>query len=129
AWALVLFWLARNLLRGPAGRALRAVRDSETAAALSGISLARYKTVAFGLSALYAGVAGGLGAVVVGSVFPESFPPALSINFVIGMVVGGAGSILGSVLGALFIEFLPLYAQQLSKAAPGVIYGALLILF
>jgi branched-chain amino acid transport system permease protein len=129
AWALVLYVLAWNLLGGRAGRAFRAVRDSEIAAAVSGISLARYKTLAFSLSAFYAGVAGGLSAVVVGSVFPDSFPTTLSVTFVIGMVIGGAGSVAGSLLGAIFIEFLPLWTQQISKAAPGVIYGVALILF
>lgn len=128
AWAFVLFVLARNLLHSPTGRAFVAIRDSEVAASLSGVAVARFKTLAFSISAAYAGIAGGLDAVVVGSVFPDSFPAALSVTFVIGMVVGGIGTLSGPLLGAFFVEFLPVYTQQISKAAPGVIYGLFLIL-
>ena len=88
----------------------------------------------FGVSALYAGVAGALGAIVVGFVSPDSFGLFLSLSFLVGIVVGGLASIRGVLFGALFIEFVPNYADQLSnlfgesaKALPGAIYGALLI--
>ena len=73
-----------------------------------------YKTTCFGVSALYAGVAGGLSAIAVGFVSPDSFGLALSLAFLVGIVVGGLASIGGVIFGALFIEFVPNYADQLS---------------
>jgi branched-chain amino acid transport system permease protein len=113
AWsiALVAFAVAWLVLRGRTGRAFRAVRDSETAAVASGVSLARYKTLAFGISAAYAGVAGGLFAIATASVNPENFPVALSIFLLVGIVVGGLGGLSGLVFGAIFVYFIPLWAQ------------------
>jgi branched-chain amino acid transport system permease protein len=109
--ALVLFAGAWLILRGRTGRAFRAVRDSETAAVSSGVSLARYKTLAFGISAAYAGVAGGLFAIASAFVNPDTFPIALSIFLLVGIVVGGLGGLSGLVVGAIFVAFLPLWAQ------------------
>jgi len=113
AWtiALVGFAGAWLILRGRTGRAFRAVRDSETAAVSSGVSLARYKTLAFGVSAAYAGVAGGLFAIASAFVNPDTFPIALSIFLLVGIVVGGLGRLSGLVVGAIFVAFLPLWAQ------------------
>ena len=127
----VVAWL---ILRGRTGRAFRAVRDSEVAAVSSGVSLASYKTLAFGISAAYAGVAGALLAIGAGYTNPDTFPVTLSLYLLIGAVVGGLGSLWGVVFGALFIEFLPIYAQKtyfgfaFSKQAPSVVYGLVLIL-
>jgi branched-chain amino acid transport system permease protein len=128
--ALVGYVLAWLLLRGRTGRAFRAVRDSETAAVSSGVSLARYKTLAFGVSAAYAGVAGALFAIATTFVNPDTFPVTLSIILLVGVAVGGLGSLVGLIAGAIFIQFLPLWAQEVSKSpgAPSVVYGALLIL-
>ena len=104
--ALVGYVIAWLLLRGRAGRALRAVRDSETAAQSSGVSLPRYKTLAFGVSAAYAGVAGSLFAIATTYVNPDTFPVALSILLLVGVVVGGLGSLVGLIAGAIFIQFL-----------------------
>jgi branched-chain amino acid transport system permease protein len=120
----VVAWL---ILRGRTGRAFRAVRDSEVAAISSGVNLASYKTLAFGISAAYAGVAGALLAIGAGYTNPDTFPVTLSLYLLIGAVVGGLGSLWGVVFGALFIEFLPIYAQSWSKQAPAVIYGLLLV--
>ncbi len=90
------FAVAWLVLRGRTGRAFRAVRDSETAAVSSGVSLARYKTLAFGISAAYAGVAGGLFALASAFVNPDIFPVALSIFLLVGIVVGGLGGLSGS---------------------------------
>jgi branched-chain amino acid transport system permease protein len=113
AWvtALIMFAGAWLILRGRTGRALRAVRDSETAAVSSGVSLAKYKTLAFGISAAYAGVAGGLFAIASAFVNPDTFPIALSIFLLVGIVVGGLGRLSGLVVGAIFVAFLPLWAQ------------------
>ena len=135
ACAAALYWAARNLVRGRIGRALVAIRDQPIAAETMGINAALYKTTCFGVSALYAGVAGGLSALAVGFVSPESFGLALSLAFLVGVVVGGLASLGGALFGALFIEFVPNLADQLTvsfgegaKALPGAIYGALLIL-
>jgi branched-chain amino acid transport system permease protein len=128
AWVLVLFCVARNLLRGRVGRALIAIRDNPVAAEAMGINLAFFKTCTFGISAMFTGVAGALGAIVVQFVAPDSFGFFLSIIFLVGVVVGGLGSIAGAFFGALFIEFVPNVTDQLSKSAPGAIYGVFLIL-
>jgi branched-chain amino acid transport system permease protein len=127
--AFVLYLVAWLLLRGRTGRALRAVRDSETAAVSFGVSLARYKTLAFAVSAAYAGVAGSLFAIATTFVNPDTFPISLSIFLLVGVVVGGLGSLVGLLAGAVFIQFLPLWAQEVSKSpgAPAVVYGAVLI--
>ena len=127
--ALVGYVVAWLLLRGRSGRALRAVRDSETAAQSSGVSLARYKTLAFGVSAAYAGVAGSLFAIATTYVNPDTFPIALSILLLVGVVVGGLGSLVGLIAGAVFIQILPTWSQEVSKSpgAPSVVSGALLI--
>ena len=145
AWsiALVAFAGAWLILRGRTGRAFRAVRDSETAAVSSGVSLARYKTLAFGISAAYAGVAGGLFAIASAFVNPDTFPVALSIFLLVGIVVGGLGGLSGLVFGAIFIAFLPLWAQgqdlgsllpdriveeTQKPGGPSIVYGVVLIL-
>ena len=127
--ALVGYVIAWLLLRGRTGRGLRAVRDSETAAQSSGVSLARYKTLAFGVSAAYAGAAGALFAIATTFVNPDTFPIALSILLLVGVVVGGLGSLVGLMAGAVFIQFLPIWSQEISQSpgAPAVVSGAVLI--
>ncbi len=115
--ALVAFAVAWLILRGRTGRAFRAVRDSETAAVSSGVSLAHYKTLAFGISAAYAGIAGSLFAIATTFVNPDTFPIALSIFLLVGVVVGGLGGLSGLVFGAVFIQFLPLWAQGEGSAS------------
>jgi branched-chain amino acid transport system permease protein len=142
AFALVLFWLAWNLVRHRAGRAMRAVRDGEVAAAASGVNIAGYKTLAFGISALYAGIAGALFGLAVGFVSPDTFPVSLSIQLLVGAVVGGLASIPGPLIGAIFAYFLPIESNQwvptqtwipsqiastVEKAGPAVTYGVVLI--
>jgi branched-chain amino acid transport system permease protein len=126
--AAVLFAASWLLLRRRFGRTLRAVRDSEVAAASIGIDAALYKRLAFGISAFYAGVAGSLMAIAIAYVNPDTFPATLSILLLTGAVVGGLGSIVGPLLGAFFVEFVPLYAQDISRDAPSVVYGLILVL-
>ena len=121
---LALAWL---LLRGPFGRSLRALRDSEVAAASAGVNPALHKTLAFGISASYAGVAGALVAISTAYVNPQTFPITLSLFLVVGLAVGGLGSLVGSIAGAVLIQFLPTYAQDVSKQAPQVVEGLILI--
>ncbi len=126
---LVMFVLAWNLLRGRVGRALIAIRDHHIAAEAMGINNALYKSLAFGVSAMYTGIAGALGAIAVQFVAPDSFNVFLSIVFLVGIVVGGLASISGALYGALFIQFVPNLADEVSKAAPWAIFGVIMIGF
>lgn len=121
--------LAWNLLRGRIGRAMVAIRDQPIAAEAMGVNIALYKSLTFGVSAMYTGIAGALGAIVVQFIAPDSFTIFLSISFLVGIVIGGLGSISGAFFGALFIQFVPNVADQISKAAPWAIYGIFLIGF
>ena len=125
----ICFLLAWNLIRGRIGRALMATRDHPTAAEAMGMDIAALKTGAFAVSAMITGIAGALSAVAVEFVAPDSFTFLLSITFFVGMVVGGVASILGSLFGGLFVLFVPNIAESISRAAPGVIYGMILIIF
>ncbi len=132
--AIPLFWAAANLVHSRIGRALIAIRDHQIAAETMGVDAALYKTTTFGVSAAYTGVAGALMSLIVGFVSPDSFGLFLSLSLVVGIVVGGLASIPGVVVGALFIEFIPNFADRLSdvlgesaKAMPWAIYGILLI--
>jgi branched-chain amino acid transport system permease protein len=126
---LGMFFLAWNLLRGRVGRALVAIRDHHIAAEAMGVHNALYKSLAFGVSALYTGVAGALGAIAVQFVAPDSFNIFLSIVLLVGIVVGGLASISGALYGALFIQFVPNIADEISKAAPWAIFGVFMIGF
>jgi branched-chain amino acid transport system permease protein len=103
------------------------VRDAPLAAVSSGLSLATYKTLAFGIAAAYAGVAGGLLAIQLSLVHYNVFQPALSINLLVGTAIGGFGALTGTIFGALFIVYTPLQAEDLSQGAPAVMYGILLL--
>jgi branched-chain amino acid transport system permease protein len=139
----VLLVLAWFIVRGRFGRALRTIRESEIAAVSSGINVPLYKTLAFGISAAYAGIAGSLFALAVAYVNPDTFPIDLSILLLTGVVVGGLGSLSGVVFGALFVEYVRIYAPDIldafqkvvpthldSKAAgaSAVVYGVALML-
>ena len=125
----VMFALAAFLVRGRVGRALVAIRENEIAARTMGVDLARFKTGTFAISAAYAGVGGALFTLPIGFLAPESFPLALSFAFLAAIVVGGLATIAGALFGALFIEFVPVYAADVDEALAGVIYGGVLILF
>lgn len=136
--ALLLYAFARGVVRSRTGRAFMAIRDSETAAVASGINLAYYKTLAFGLSAFYAGVAGSLLSIATSYVNPDSFGLGLSLALLVGVVIGGLGLDVGAVLGGLFVVWLPYLAEKASgvqigaffsfPGRPDVFYGALLIM-
>jgi branched-chain amino acid transport system permease protein len=126
----VMFVLAWLLLRGRTGRAFRAVRDSEVAAASSGVTLAVYKTVAFGVSAAMAAVAGSVYVLVNNFVNPDVFGLTLSLYILIGAVVGGLGSLWGVLVGAAFIQLLPIALTTghiTSSQSVPVIFGAVVI--
>jgi len=129
AIALVMFLLGWNLLRGRVGRSLIAIRDQPIAAEAMGVNSALYKSLAFGVSAMFTGVAGALGAIAVQFVAPDSFGYFLSITLLVGIVIGGLASIPGAIYGAIFIQFVPNIADQISKAASWAIYGVFLLGF
>ena len=125
---LVLLAGASRLIRSRTGRAIMAIRDNPIAAAAMGINTALYKTLTFGVSALYTGIAGALGAIVVQFVAPDSFNFLLSVSFLVGLVIGGVGSIPGCLFGGLFVLFVPNIAESISIGLAGAIYGAILLI-
>lgn len=125
--AVVMFALVWALMRSRVGRALRAIRENPAAAEVMGVRLAFYKTLAFAWSAMLAGIAGAVYVWVIGFVSPDSFTVLLSITLLAGLVVGGLGSMSGAVFGAFFVQFVPSVSQDLNEAAPGVIFGLLII--
>ena len=136
--ALVLL-SAKNLLRGTFGRALTAIRDSETAAETMGVNLGWYKALAFTLSAVYTGLAGSLYAHLILFISVDNFTLLHSISFIVMIVVGGLGSITGAVMGAVFITILPeiiAFSKDWLPAAirnaaglQAAVYGITLMLF
>ena len=138
AVAVVMFWLARNLLTSRTGRALMAIRDHSMAANTMGINLAQYKATTFGVSALYTGVAGALYALISEGVAPDSFRLELSITLLVGMVVGGIASLSGAVIGGIFVQVIEKYSDAVARKIgaslhlpidiePWTIYGIVLI--
>jgi branched-chain amino acid transport system permease protein len=125
---LTMFAGAANLVRSRTGRAIMAIRDNPIAAAAMGINTALYKTLTFGVSALYTGIAGALGAIVVQFVAPDSFNFLLSISFLVGLVIGGVGSIPGCLIGGLFVLFVPNIAESVSTGLAGAVYGVILLI-
>ena len=116
--ALLAYLFARNLLRSRPGRALQTLRDSEVAAAVMGVDVQRYKARVFLVSSMYAGLAGVLYALSIGSVAPESFALDLSVLYLAMIVLGGLGSVGGAVLGALFVTSLPIVFQEYAGSLP-----------
>jgi len=129
AVTVAMFLIAWNLLRGRIGRAMVAIRDNHIATETMGVNNAMVKSLTFGISAMYTGVAGALGAIAVQFVAPDSFNIFLSITLLIGIVIGGLASIQGAIYGALFIQFVPNIADDISKAAPWAIFGLFLLAF
>ena len=122
------FVLVSRLMAGRNGRAIVAVRDHALAAEAMGVDVAALKTRTFAFGAMLTGLAGSIGALAVEFVSPDSFPPFLSITLFVGAVVGGAASIFGAIAGAAFIVAVPPLANMVSKSAPGIAYGAMLII-
>jgi len=119
---------AVNLVNSRSGRAIIAIRDNPIAARAMAVDVSLYKTLTFGVSALYTGIAGALSALAVQFVAPDSFTFALAIGLFVGLVVGGVGSISGALFGGFFVLFVPNIAEQVSKGLAGAVYGVILIL-
>jgi branched-chain amino acid transport system permease protein len=136
--AVVMFLLARNILDSRMGRAMMAIRDQPLAADTMGINSAQTKAIAFGISALYVGLAGALHAIIFEFVSPDSFRFELSIALLVGAVVGGIATLAGAVVGGFFVQFIEKYADAATKVVtqtihlpielePWTIYGIVLI--
>ena len=135
--AVILLVGAWNLTRGRTGRAMMAIRDNPIAASTMGINTALYKSVTFGVSGFYTGVAGALGAAVAEFVAPDSFTFFLSVWLLVGMVIGGLGSIPAAIVGGAFILYVPNISEEIisqffgddpsAKALIGVAFGCFLI--
>jgi len=125
---IAIYIFSVNLLRSRSGRAFMAIRDNEIAASAMGVDVALYKTLAFGVSAGITGVAGGLGAIAVQFVAPDSYTINFAIALFLGMVVGGVGWLPGSIVGSAFIIFVPNISESISKGLSGAVFGVLLFM-
>ena len=128
AIGIVMYVGAINLVRSRTGRALIAIRDHPVAASAMGINVSLYKSLTFGVSALYTGVAGALGAIAISFVAPDSFTFVLAVALFVGLVVGGVASIPGTLVGGFFVLFVPNIAESVSKGLAGAVYGVILLL-
>lgn len=128
AVAILLLWVATKLMRTRTGRALLALRDNPIAARSMGINNAVYKATVFGISGMYAGVAGALSALVVQYVSPDSFTMNVSIAFFVGMVLGGYRWLPGAFFGGLYLVFMPHLSESFGKGVEGIASAVLLII-
>src|SRR3954451_12825726 len=127
AVAAVLYLCGVNLVRSRPGRAIIAIRENPIAASAMGINVSLYKSLTFGVSALYTGIAGALGAIAIAFVAPDSFTFVLAVALFVGLVVGGVASIPGTLVGGLFVLFVPNIAESVSKGLAGAVYGVILL--
>lgn len=139
--AALMFLLVRNLLKSRVGRAIIAQRDNQTSAATSGVNLAVFKTLTFGMSAAVAGVAGSLLMIETPQATDTKFGLELAIFLVVALIIGGVATVGGAVPGALAFVFIPYYTRQWGDnisflegrpgagAISGIFYGALLLVF
>jgi branched-chain amino acid transport system permease protein len=110
-----LFWVSWNIRRTRLGRAFMAIRESATAAQSAGVPLSRYKTIAFGISAFYGGIAGGLYAAISGFVNPDAFTFGVSMSYVAMSVIGGIGTLIGPLIGACILTLLPEFLRSFAE--------------
>ena len=137
--ALLVLWLAANLLRSPTGRSFVAVRDSELSARALGVNVEWVKILSFGISAAITSLAGALLAHHLAYLSPEVFGVQESLKLLLMIVVGGLGSLLGAVFGAIFVTLLPVLLSFLKDVLPHAIghqaglepllFGSIIVLF
>lgn len=127
AAAVVMTWIAYNLARSHIGRAFVAIRDSDIAAEVTGVNLTWYKTLAFAVSAAYAGIAGAIIAQALRHLEPQAFTFLESITYFAMIVIGGLGTVSGAIIGGVLLTLLPHYLSGLKQWLP-VVYGAVIIL-
>ncbi len=132
---ILLFIAAWNLVRGRTGRAMIAIRDNPIAAQTMGVNNAVYKSLTFGVSALYTGVAGSMSAIIIQFVAPDSFTFLLAVTFLVGLVIGGVASIPGAIFGGIFVLLIPNFSEWVAdltgrtdaKGLSWAVYGVFLI--
>ena len=136
----VAFFFMANLFHSRTGRAMRLIRDNDVAAELTGVNLQRARTLAFVISAAYAGLGGSLATLLAGSVTPQTYSLALSILLLTLMVLGGIGTLTGAVLGGLIYSYSDNLVSLVNKVTgisptstfganlKGIVFGVLLIL-
>lgn len=120
-------WLAHNLIGSRAGRAMKAARDQDLAAATQGIRVGQVRAMASGIAGAYLALAGCLSAYQFGFVGPTTYNFALSVQMLFGLVVGGMYSLSGAILGGLFLQFFPDVTAGLGKGLSALLYAVLLI--
>ena len=133
---ILLFIAAWNLVRGRTGRAMIAIRDNPIAAQTMGVNNSVYKSLTFGVSALYTGVAGSMSAIIIQFVAPDSFTFLLAVTFLVGLVVGGVASIPGAIFGGFFVLLIPNISEAVAdmtgrtdaKGLSWAVYGLFLII-
>jgi branched-chain amino acid transport system permease protein len=130
---VLAFWLTRNLLRGRIGRAVIAIRDHPIAAQSMGIDAVRYKAAVFGISALLVGLAGGLAALAMRYAAPGMYGLFLSFGLLIGIALGGLGTLSGALYGAVCLQGIFMVvgaaASGLQTRNTPLVYGVVLVLF
>lgn len=132
--------VASNIIRSRVGRTLISIRDNPTAAAVSGMQLARWKTSVFAASAAFAAAGGALGSIAGTGVAPDSYGFLLAVQLLLGIVLGGIGTVSGAIIGGLAVVFLPYYTSEWASGKSflfvdpadsglmaNVVYGLLLI--
>lgn len=137
AVACIVGFIALNLVRGRQGKSWRAVRDDPIAAAVVGISPAQSKVTAFVVSSLFAALAGAVFAQILTYVGPGAYGVGLSLSLLVGIVLGGRGSLVGAVIGAVLLVGLPNVVNSLAQGRgwdtqvtanmPNLLYGLLLV--
>lgn len=140
---VILCYFTKNILRTPFGRALISIRDRDIAAEVTGVHLAKYKVQAFMLSAFFAGVSGSIYGHYMSLISPDYFGFALSIDFIVIIIIGGLGTVLGTIFGSIFITIVPellrlfgdltrhtfpIFAERFGDLREGI-FGLLMILF
>lgn len=128
AFLFVMYGMAQALKSSRSGRAMLAIRDNPIAARAMGINVALYKTLAFGLSALYAGIAGCLSALAIQFISADSFTFFLSVYLIVGLVVGGVAWFPGALIGGAYIVLVPNLVETFSPPLAGSFYGLLLMI-
>ncbi|MEM7324253.1 MAG: branched-chain amino acid ABC transporter permease [Actinomycetota bacterium] len=136
---IIAFWAVSNLLKSRAGRAIVAIRDNETGAAVSGVDLVRWKLLNFAISASLGGLAGVLWAMDRAFVAEQGFGFLLAVELLVGLVIGGVATVPGAVVGAFVVVFvreftkglqIPLGFTTIDGEGPlsQAIYGGILVI-
>jgi branched-chain amino acid transport system permease protein len=124
----LLFTLATyNIVSSYMGRAFIAIRDNDIAAEVIGVSLTRYKLLAFAVSSFYTGVQGGLYALFMGYLEPNMFTFMESITLFVAVIIGGLASVEGSIMGAAFVILVPQVFSAYKEMVP-VVYGVTILI-